>query len=77
MDADELQACLTATGIAGTFRPFSKETCVIMINMLDESGKLGYPEFTELLQVLEMWMVRTRILEPAILLRGSPLSGDR
>ncbi len=58
MDAEELQACLTASGIAGTFKPFSKETCIIMVNMLDDSGKLGYDEFTELLHCLQCWMVR-------------------
>ncbi len=57
VDAEELQTCLTNLGIAGTFKPFSKETCIIMVNMLDDSGKLGYPEFTELLRCLQQWMV--------------------
>ncbi|PNJ28126.1 GCA isoform 4 [Pongo abelii] len=35
VDAEELQRCLTQSGISGTYSPFSLETCRIMIAMLD------------------------------------------
>uniref|UniRef100_A0A2R9BJT0 Grancalcin n=1 Tax=Pan paniscus TaxID=9597 RepID=A0A2R9BJT0_PANPA len=35
VDAEELQRCLTQSGINGTYSPFSLETCRIMIAMLD------------------------------------------
>jgi len=57
IDAQELQRCLTQSGIAGTYQPFSLESCRIMINMLDRdySGTMGFNEFTELWNVLQMW----------------------
>ncbi len=59
IDAVELQNCLTRSGISGTYQPFSKETCVIMINMLDRdfSGQMGFSEFKELWAVLNQWKV--------------------
>ncbi|XP_026069844.1 sorcin-like [Carassius auratus] len=57
VDAEELQRCLTQTGISGSYTPFSLETCRIMIAMLDKdySGKMGFNEFKELLGVLNGW----------------------
>ena len=59
IDAVELQRCLTSSGIAGTYQPFSKETCRIMITMLDRdfSGKMGFNEFKELWAALNQWKV--------------------
>ncbi|XP_034058895.1 sorcin-like [Gymnodraco acuticeps] len=37
ISADELQRCLTQSGIAGSYKPFSLETCRLMITMLDVS----------------------------------------
>ncbi|XP_023820505.1 sorcin-like isoform X1 [Oryzias latipes] len=55
--ADELQACLTQSGISGTYKPFSLETCRLMINMLDRdmSGTMGFNEFRDLWQALNGW----------------------
>ncbi|XP_055068250.2 sorcin [Misgurnus anguillicaudatus] len=57
VDAEELQRCLTQTGISGSYNPFSLETCRIMIAMLDRdhTGKMGFNEFKELFQVLNGW----------------------
>ncbi|XP_041478946.1 sorcin-like isoform X2 [Lytechinus variegatus] len=57
IDQKELQQCLTSSGIAGTYQPFSIETCTLMINMLDRdfSGKMGFTEFKELWTVLQRW----------------------
>ncbi|XP_062852892.1 grancalcin [Trichomycterus rosablanca] len=57
VDAEELQRCLTQTGISGTYAPFSLETCRIMIAMLDRdySGKMGFNEFKELFTALNGW----------------------
>ncbi|KAL4636207.1 grancalcin-like [Arapaima gigas] len=57
IDADELQRCLTQTGISGTYTPFSLETCKIMIAMLDRdmTGKMGFNEFKELFVALNGW----------------------
>ncbi|XP_077055368.1 sorcin [Siphateles boraxobius] len=57
VDAEELQRCLTQTGISGTYNPFSLETCRIMIAMLDRdhTGKMGFNEFKELFTVLNGW----------------------
>ncbi|XP_075996420.1 sorcin [Genypterus blacodes] len=57
ISADELQRCLTQSGIAGAYKPFSLETCRLMINMLDRdmSGTMGFHEFRELSQVLNGW----------------------
>ncbi|KAA0713204.1 Grancalcin [Triplophysa tibetana] len=57
VDADELQRCLTQTGISGSYNPFSLETCRIMIAMLDRdyTGKMGFNEFKELFTVLNGW----------------------
>ncbi|CAB1327888.1 unnamed protein product, partial [Coregonus sp. 'balchen'] len=57
IDAEELQRCLTQTGISGTYTPFSLETCRIMIAMLDRdmTGKLGFNEFKELFAALSGW----------------------
>ena len=59
IDAEELQRCLTASGIGGTYQPFSKDTCRIMIAMLDRdrSGKMGFNEFKELWGALNQWKV--------------------
>jgi Ca2+-binding EF-hand superfamily protein len=57
IDAEELQRCLTTSGIGGSYQPFSKETCRIMIAMLDRdySGKMGFNEFKELWAALNQW----------------------
>ncbi|XP_024591742.1 grancalcin isoform X1 [Neophocaena asiaeorientalis asiaeorientalis] len=57
VDAEELQKCLTQSGISGTFSPFSLETCRIMIAMLDRdyTGKMGFNEFKELWAALNAW----------------------
>uniref|UniRef100_A0A8B9XVI8 Grancalcin n=1 Tax=Bos mutus grunniens TaxID=30521 RepID=A0A8B9XVI8_BOSMU len=57
VDAEELQKCLTQSGISGTYSPFSLETCRIMIAMLDRdySGKMGFNEFKELWAALNSW----------------------
>ncbi|KAJ8003477.1 hypothetical protein DPEC_G00148720 [Dallia pectoralis] len=57
IDAEELQRCLTQSGISGTYTPFSLETCRIMIAMLDRdmTGKLGFTEFKELFAALNGW----------------------
>jgi len=57
IDADELQRCLTQSGISGTYNPFSLETCKIMIAMLDRdyTGKMGFNEFKELFTALNGW----------------------
>lgn len=59
IDAEELQRCLTSSGIGGSYQPFSKETCRIMITMLDRdySGKMGFAEFKELWGALNQWKV--------------------
>uniref|UniRef100_UPI003AAEC65F grancalcin isoform X2 n=1 Tax=Centroberyx gerrardi TaxID=166262 RepID=UPI003AAEC65F len=57
VDAEELQRCLTQTGIGGSYTPFSMETCRIMIAMLDRdyTGKMGFNEFKELFTALNGW----------------------
>uniref|UniRef100_A0ACB8FLT7 Uncharacterized protein n=1 Tax=Sphaerodactylus townsendi TaxID=933632 RepID=A0ACB8FLT7_9SAUR len=57
IDADELQRCLTQSGIAGAYKPFNLETCRLMISMLDRdmSGTMGFNEFKELWAVLSGW----------------------
>ncbi|XP_070587752.1 grancalcin [Erythrolamprus reginae] len=57
VDAEELQRCLTQSGISGTYSAFSLETCRIMISMLDRqnTGKMGYNEFKELWTALSAW----------------------
>ncbi|KAL8183379.1 UNVERIFIED_CONTAM: hypothetical protein K2H54_038724 [Gekko kuhli] len=57
VDAEELQRCLTQSGITGTYTPFSLETCRIMISMLDRdnTGKMGFNEFKELWAALSAW----------------------
>ncbi|KAM3873526.1 sorcin [Diretmus argenteus] len=57
ISADELQACLTQSGMSGSYKPFSLETCRLMINMLDRdySGSMGFAEFKELSSVLNGW----------------------
>ncbi|KAM6945555.1 sorcin-like [Aplochiton taeniatus] len=57
VDAEELQRCLTQTGISGSYSPFSMETCRIMIAMLDRdmTGKMGFAEFKELFTALNGW----------------------
>lgn len=57
VDAEELQKCLTQSGISGTYSPFSLETCRIMIAMLDRdyTGKMGFNEFKELWTALNAW----------------------
>ncbi|XP_056157105.1 grancalcin [Lampris incognitus] len=57
IDAEELQRCLTQSGITGSYTPFSLETCRIMIAMLDRdyTGKMGFNEFKELFGALNSW----------------------
>ncbi|XP_060937618.1 sorcin [Limanda limanda] len=57
ISADELQRCLTQSGISGSYQPFSLETCRLMISMLDRdmSGTMGFAEFKELWQSLNQW----------------------
>ncbi|KAM9663912.1 grancalcin isoform 5-T5 [Trichechus inunguis] len=57
VDAEELQRCLTQSGISGTYSPFSLETCRLMIAMLDRdyTGKMGFNEFKELWAALNAW----------------------
>ncbi|KAK6483087.1 grancalcin-like [Huso huso] len=57
IDSEELQRCLTQTGISGSYSPFSIETCRIMIAMLDRdmTSKMGFNEFKELFGVLNVW----------------------
>ncbi|XP_058504267.1 sorcin [Solea solea] len=57
ISADELQRCLTQSGIAGSYQPFSLDTCRLMITMLDRdmSGSMGFQEFKELWQALNGW----------------------
>ncbi|XP_072249850.1 sorcin [Leuresthes tenuis] len=57
ISADELQRCLTQSGISGSYQPFCLETCKLMINMLDRdmSGTMGFNEFKELWQALNGW----------------------
>ena len=64
IDAGELQRCLTSSGIGGSYQPFSKETCRIMITMLDRdySGQMGFSEFKELWASLNQWKVNCRRL---------------
>ncbi|XP_054847119.1 sorcin isoform X2 [Eublepharis macularius] len=57
IDADELQRCLSQSGLSGAYKPFNLETCRLMISMLDRdmSGTLGFNEFKELWAVLSGW----------------------
>lgn len=57
ISADELQRCLTSSGISGSYNPFNLETCRLMIGMLDRdySGSMGFNEFKELWAVLNQW----------------------
>ncbi|XP_075789621.1 grancalcin isoform X2 [Pelodiscus sinensis] len=57
VDAEELQRCLTQSGISGNYSPFSLETCRIMISMMDRdyTGKMGFNEFKELWAALNAW----------------------
>ncbi|XP_033495737.1 sorcin [Epinephelus lanceolatus] len=57
ISADELQRCLTQSGISGSYKPFCLETCRLMISMLDRdySNSMGFNEFKELSQVLNGW----------------------
>lgn len=60
IDAEELQRCLTASGMADYPRPggsFNLETCRLMVAMLDRdhSGTMGFNEFRELWAALNAW----------------------
>ncbi|XP_054637911.1 sorcin [Dunckerocampus dactyliophorus] len=57
ISADELQRCLTQSGISGSYKPFNLDTCRLMINMLDRdmSSTMGFTEFRELWQALSGW----------------------
>ncbi|KAM9353824.1 sorcin [Symphorus nematophorus] len=57
ISAEELQQCLTQSGFSGSYKPFSLETCRLMIGMLDRdmSGSMGFNEFKELSQILGGW----------------------
>ncbi|KAM8825951.1 sorcin-like [Synchiropus picturatus] len=54
VSARELQSCLTQTGIAGSYQPFSLETCRLMIHMLDRnsSGVIEFHEFQQIWKVV-------------------------
>ncbi|XP_061918612.1 sorcin-like isoform X2 [Entelurus aequoreus] len=54
---EELQQCLTQSGISGGYKPFNLDTCRLMINMLDRdmSGSMGFTEFRDLWQALNGW----------------------
>ncbi|KGL84903.1 Sorcin, partial [Tinamus guttatus] len=58
IDAEELQRCLTESGIVGTYKPFNLDTCRLMISMLDRdmSGSMGFNEFKELWAAINGWM---------------------
>ncbi|KAJ8290809.1 hypothetical protein GJAV_G00017820 [Gymnothorax javanicus] len=57
ISAEELQRCLTQSGISGSYKPFNLETCRTMISMLDRdfSQSMGFNEFKELWGVLNGW----------------------
>eukprot|EP01134_Creolimax_fragrantissima_P002077 CFRG2077T1 len=57
IDQDELQKALTQSGITGNWKPFSVETCRLMIQMLDrdKNGTLGFAEFKDLWNILNGW----------------------
>ncbi|XP_056261982.1 sorcin-like isoform X2 [Pseudoliparis swirei] len=57
ISAEELQRCLTQSGISGTYKPFSMDTCRLMVGMLDRdrSNSMGFNEFKELWQALIGW----------------------
>ncbi|KAM9851486.1 sorcin isoform 2-T2 [Aulostomus maculatus] len=57
ISADELQRCLTQSGLSGSYQPFSLETCRLMISMLDRdmSCTMGFSEFKDLWQALNGW----------------------
>ncbi|KAK1894815.1 Sorcin [Dissostichus eleginoides] len=57
ISADELQRFFTLSGIAEPYRPFSLETCRLMITMLDRdmSFSMGFTEFKELWQSVSGW----------------------
>ncbi|KAM3929519.1 sorcin [Leptodactylus fuscus] len=57
IDAEELQRCLTQSGMTGGYKPFSLDACRLMIAMLDRdfTGKMGFNEFKELGMALNAW----------------------
>lgn len=57
ISADELQHCLTQSGMSGSYKPFNLDTCRLMINMLDRdmSCTMGFAEFKDLWQALNGW----------------------
>uniref|UniRef100_A0A1A8H0R5 EF-hand domain-containing protein n=1 Tax=Nothobranchius korthausae TaxID=1143690 RepID=A0A1A8H0R5_9TELE len=57
ISADELQRCLTQSGMSGSYQPFSLDACKLMISMLDRdmSGTMGFNEFKDLVQALNGW----------------------
>ncbi|KAI6652839.1 Sorcin [Oopsacas minuta] len=57
IDAVELCKCLTQSGFTGSYKPFTQETCKIMIVLLDrnKTGKMDFPEYKELWVVLGKW----------------------
>eukprot|EP01134_Creolimax_fragrantissima_P006263 CFRG6263T1 len=57
IDQDELQRCLTMSGISGSWKPFSSETCRLMIAMLDkdQNGTLCFDEFRNLWGIVNGW----------------------
>ncbi|KNC86773.1 hypothetical protein SARC_01106 [Sphaeroforma arctica JP610] len=57
IDQDELQRCLTMSGLSGSWKPFSAETCRLMIAMLDrdQNGTLSFDEFKNLWQIVNGW----------------------
>eukprot|EP00124_Ichthyophonus_hoferi_P002878 Ihof_evm3s218 gene=Ihof_evmTU3s218 len=57
VNQEELQRALTQSGITGTWRQFSMDTCRLMIAMLDRdnNGTLSYQEFKNLWNALNEW----------------------
>ncbi|XP_033629012.1 sorcin-like [Asterias rubens] len=57
ISVNELQRALTASGIIGSYRVFSRATCAILISVLDRdySGKMGLNEFQEMWTALNQW----------------------
>eukprot|EP01135_Chromosphaera_perkinsii_P009027 Nk52_evm45s1569 gene=Nk52_evmTU45s1569 len=57
IDHNELQRALTSSGICGNWKPFSMETCRLLIAMLDRdfNGTLNFNEFREVWNAVNMW----------------------
>jgi hypothetical protein len=57
IDQFELQTALTQSGMNGNWKPFSPETCRLMIAMLDrdQNGTLNFEEFKNLWNIINGW----------------------